>query len=174
MALAWATVENALHAWVVSASGLAAGKVLWAFQNIGQRERPYVTLRILGLERVGHDALVQSYDADAAAGQEVTLAVDGRRTLVVSVQAYSAGVVGAGTAREIVAKVQTALSLPSVQTTLRAAGLAVLNEGRITDVPELVETRWESRASLDVRFHCIDSASEKTGYIASVQIEEDP
>lgn len=174
MPLDFAAIENAIHAWAVQASGLGAAKVIWANQHLGQRARPFVTLRLLGIERIGHDALVQSYDGAAAPGQEVTLAVDGRRTLVVGVQAFSTSVVGAGTAREIASRIQTALSLPGTQAGLRAAGLAVLNEGRITDIPELVETRWESRASFDVRFHCTDSATEKTGFIATTEIEEDP
>lgn len=172
MALNWATIQTALHAWIVAGTGLAVGRVVWANQAMPQPQRPYVTLRLMALAPVGHDGVHSTTNLAAPAGEEVTLTVEGRRHLTVGVQAYASAVTGAGTAAELLAKAQTALSLPTVHAGLRAAGLAVLNEGGITDLSALLETKFEGRAAMDVRFHCVDEVAEKTGYIATVEIEE--
>jgi hypothetical protein len=173
VALNWTTLENALHAWIVAATGLAADRVIWSHQGVPERPAPYVTLKILDLSSVGHDGLVQSYDGGAPAGQEITFTLEGRRHLTVSVQAFSDAATGATSAHAILSKARTALSLPGVHAALLAGGLAAFNEGGITDLSAIRETRWQSRAAMQVRFHCVDSAAEKTTWIETVEVTQD-
>jgi hypothetical protein len=173
MALDWTAIENALHAWLAASTGLAAANVIWSNQSNPQPARPYVTMKMLDLGHVGRDALTHAYDPTAVPRAELTTTVDGRRELTIAVQVFSASTTGAATARALLTKAQTALSLPGVQSVLSAAGLAILNEGRITDLTELLETRWQSRASVDVQFNCVDSAQETTGFIESVDLVDD-
>lgn len=167
----WTDLENAIHAWVVAAAGLAADKVVWADQRVPQRP-PFVTLKHVALVPVGVDQLQQTTDLEAPPGQEITFTAKGIRRMTVSIQAFTAAVTGSGSARELVGKVLTAMALPSVYEPLELAGLVWRNQGSITDLSALLETEWQSRAAMTVEFYCVDSAAEKTTYIETAVVTE--
>lgn len=54
--VAWETIENAIQAWIVGATGLAGDHVIWQDQNKGRPTPPFVTMtggdRPLGFDRV--------------------------------------------------------------------------------------------------------------------------
>lgn len=172
--LDWTVCENALHAWLVSATGLDAAKVVWANQDGPEPTGAFVTLKVLAFTPApGLDALVQTYDAGGAAGADLILAVDARRQLSVSVQAFSPAVTGPTSARALLAKAQAALALPGVRSGFSAARLASFNASGITDVSAVRETKWQSRASMEVRFHAVDSVSERTTWIATAEVSQE-
>jgi hypothetical protein len=49
------TIENAVHAWVMAGSGLAADKVIWAQQEGPRPSGTYVALRFMSVRQVGQD-----------------------------------------------------------------------------------------------------------------------
>lgn len=162
--------EDALYAWLVAATGLAADRVVWAHQPVTERPSAYVTLRLLGLATVGHDGLTHSYDAGADAGEEITIETEGRRVLSVSVQAYSDATTGPTAAWAMLAKAQAALSLPGRRAALLAAGLASFGDASTLDLSAIRETRFQSRASLTIQFHAVDSATEKTTFVETATV----
>ncbi len=56
-AIDWATVKNALHAWFVAGSGLAAERVVFAGQNIARPagDGAYIALRMRTIAAIGND-----------------------------------------------------------------------------------------------------------------------
>jgi hypothetical protein len=44
----WTAIEDALHAWVVSATGYAAARVLWRDQNANAKVADHITLHLSG------------------------------------------------------------------------------------------------------------------------------
>ncbi len=160
----WPAIEDALHDWLKAATGVTC---IWAEQSGPQPRPPYCTLRIDGPRRLGGaDELRQE-----AAGEDVRQLVVGQRELTVQCQAFTAGTNGLATARELLTKAQVRLSLPSVRDQLSEVGLTVIDEGNVQNVSTVLETKWQGRAALDVRFGCADSAHERAGSIETVEFE---
>lgn len=158
----WPKIEDALHAWLKGATGVTC---IWAEQSGPQPKPPYCTLRIDGPRRLGGaDELRQEAD-----GHDVRQLAAGQRELTVQCQAFTAGMNGQATARELLTKAQARLSLPAVQEQLADVGLSVIDEGNVQNVSTVLETKWQGRAALDVRIGCADSAEDRVGSIESVE-----
>jgi len=53
--MSWLSIENAIQAWVVAASGLADDHVIWAEQSQARPTTPYIALNIIGIHKEGRD-----------------------------------------------------------------------------------------------------------------------
>lgn len=168
MVLNWLTVENALQAWLKGAVG---GEVIWSNQDGCQPSMPYGTLKISGPRQSSPTPeILNTTNLSNPAGQEIEQTVVLHGQITVSCQVYARPTTGAGTARELLEQARKALFLPTQRERLRAAGLALVEAGDTQDLTALLETTWQSRAVMDVRFNVVDTASEKTGYIATVNV----
>lgn len=54
---AWTTIEDAIHAWIVAGTGLAASAVIWEAQAAPRPTGAYVSMRLGGMEARGVDWL---------------------------------------------------------------------------------------------------------------------
>lgn len=169
----WTAIENAIHAWISAATGLAVDRVLWRDQSMPSPPGSYVTLKLIALTAVGNDGLTHSFDPSADPGKEITLETEGRRRLALSVQAYSDALTGEGSAAALLAKAQDSLALPTTREALNAAKLGAFNAGAITDLSALRETRFQSRAAMTVDFHTVTSATAQTTYVETVEVERE-
>jgi hypothetical protein len=73
----WQAAENALHAWVVEATGLSATSVVWSYGNAPERARPWAWLDVVSgptadgqwERRAGEQVMLETYtvpeDVDA-------------------------------------------------------------------------------------------------------------
>lgn len=170
--IAWDAVENAVRAWVLAATGLGESAVYFADQSVPASElAPRIVVRVGDVLQVGTDALSHDYSAARPAGAEIEYTARGPRELVVSLQAFAPTTTGSGnTARSLLAACQAALGLPSVRDTLNAAGLGVLQEGNVQRIPGTSSNAPEDRAVLDTRFCLGQTTTERTGYIATVEL----
>ncbi len=178
MSINWEDIEKALCAWVRTGSGLSTQKVIRADQTGNRPDRPFITVRVGDLLPVGAvDSADWEFDEDADPGAEIVESVRGQREFSVEIQAFSAAALGANQAREYLSKVQTALGLSSVRTALHAVGITPFDLGRITSVPAILDTTWEGRAILTVRFYAEEQVTATTTYIGTVEVtneEPDP
>lgn len=124
-------------------------------------------------------ALTDDYDnaqlsyANNDTGHEVGIEVVGLREITVSCQIFVArpdSLDPTKHALHFMSIAQSSLGLPAYLTALSTAGLAVIEEGAILDIAEVVGDSFISRASMDVRFGLAASAVERTGYIETVKI----
>lgn len=170
--IAWSSIEDAVRAWVLSASGLAAEAVYFADQAVPASELgARIVVRLGDVLQVGTDALEHTYSDARPVGAEIEYTARGPRELVVSLQAFAPATVGSGTtARSLLAACQAALGLPSVRDALNLAGLGVLQEGAIQRIPGTSSNAPEDRAVLDTRFCLGQTTTERTGYIATVEL----
>lgn len=113
--------------------------------------------------------------ANNDAGNEVAIRTSGSTAFTLNVQAFARNTPtdyqATDPGRNAYAQLTTlraSLGLPSVQGTLRAAGIAVIQELPITDLNEVVEDTLISRATLDVRMRTLHSLTEYIGYIQQV------
>jgi hypothetical protein len=171
-----ATVENAALAWVVTSTGLSLGsQVYLANQGIEQPQSgPFITVEIGDVSTLGIDEVENTTDLSAPAGQEITQTVLGQREFGVTLQAFgyqtiTGGQGGGVTAVQALMACQTLLSRPDVRNTLNAAGLGIFDLGTVQRVDAVVETAFEGRAVLHVRFYAVDTSSAVTGYINETQ-----
>lgn len=109
-------------------------------------------------------------------GHEVQLETAGFREFTVSCQAYVTKPDSrdpAKNAKHLMSLAQSALGMYSYRTTLNAAGVSVIEPGAITNIDEILEDAFVSRANMDVRFLCASSAlgNEDIGYIETVGIK---
>jgi hypothetical protein len=163
-------IEDALRAWVKTASGLDDAHVIWGWQGGPRPSGTHIDLRIGPRVPVGLDSHDWNYDAARPPGQEIEHRVTGLRELTLSVQCYSSEVSGNASAPAILAAVQTRMRLPSIHDALSSAGLSCFDNGQVMHVPQLVDADWESRAVLETRWYYRELETEMGGYIASVEI----
>jgi hypothetical protein len=169
--VSWSNHEKAIRAWIVSATGLPESKVIRAEQNGPKPAAPFIDIRLGGLTPVGIvDAVENYYDNEAANGEEIVQMIRGSRELEVSIRAFTESAVGDDTARALLSVAQLALRLDSIRDALAEAGLSPFDNGRIAAIPVVLETRWQGRAQLVCRFYLEETLSERTGYIASVEL----
>lgn len=164
-------IEDALHAWVMTATGLAGDHVIWLNQDVPRPLDPYCTLKMESQDLDGaFDQIEDFTDLTRPAGQEVELRVTGWRELFVQVEAFSHTVSGDGTAKDMLDNVQTKLAFPSIRQLLNVAGLGpAFDRGTIRNVPQLLGTsRFESRAIVTIGFWYALVMSDYTTYIETV------
>lgn len=165
-------IETALRTWLGAATGAV---VIFADQDGPQPPLPYLTLGLPGLRREGGaDELRDETELKAPAGQEVVLSTYGPRELTAHCQAFTAPTTGVGTARELLQQAQSALGRPDVLEQLAQVGLAVIDEGAVTVLNLVLETRFQGRAALDVRLRVTDGSASRTGYIETVSVAPAP
>ena len=171
MAIVWATIENALRAWVKTGSGYADSKIIWVDQNGPRPANDFITLRIGDLVSLGAvDELRVTTNLANPNGSEIVLEVNGLREFTLSIQAFNTATVSTSTSREVLSKVQAALKLPSVRALLNAAGLGPFDMGSVKNISALLQTKFEARAILETRFYVNETVSENTGYINTVTL----
>jgi hypothetical protein len=159
--------------WVLPASGLGAGAVYFADQDVpSPAPGPCISIGLSGPSREGVDEVTQVYDAGAALGQEIALTVSGQRTIEVMLQAFCPSAVaqaGANDARELLSKVDAALMLPTIRPLLNAAGIGVLKQGNVQWVPAIHRAGFEGRATLETVITVTETATASVGYIQTVK-----
>jgi hypothetical protein len=165
VSLNWIAIENALQSWLSAGAGVT---VVWEHANAAAPALPYASLLVTRVAPVAGDRADSATNLSNPAGQEVEETAVVPLELSVTARAYAVPTSGSGTARELVANALSALFFPSRREALRASGLVVAGVGDVVDETALVGSTWESRAAMDVRFRCVDTAVAKTGYIANV------
>jgi len=184
----WKSIEDALRTWIQGVTGFDDQHCYFADQNVkSPGSGPWVTIRLEGTEAVGAfdgtfalDRTVLGFPltppitmGGPAPGTEIELQSMAPRYMDVTLQAFN-GLVTHGTdflylsGATLLTRVQASLGQPSFRDPLNSAGLGVVDIGRVQNVAANIETRFEGRGILTVRFNLFDSASDFTGYIATV------
>ena len=169
--MSWASVRDAFQSAIVAASGLASTGVVWAFQDTDQPAMDYASLSLGSALGKGLDWVRESTDLTRPRGSEVALQVVGQREATLTVEVYSAHTVAAvaeDDALAIAERVRSALILPSIRATLRAANIAPIDTGPAQYIPTIVGASFRGRAVLAIRCYVpAQAVVEYVGYIAS-------
>lgn len=164
----WANVQNALVAWI-QAAGVST--VVWSNQDGPKPARDFVRLTPLGINPVGQDEVVQKQDltrvgnGTTTVGTELEFQAEGLRELAIAVQCHMARAIL--TPLSTMSRLQTALRLQTVRSALLAVGLAPFDIGQPTDLTALVDSGYEGRAALTVRFYFTETISDFATFIQS-------
>ena len=172
MSLDVSAAQGAFINWVQSVLALPEANLLWANQAAPEpTSGAWVSLRLLDVSPVAEvDTSRAVYVGGAELGEEVEVVTEGLRSLTFSIQAFSRGVVaGNSSALALLSRLLMATRLESARAAFLAGGLSLYRRGAVTDLSALNAQRFEGRALLELFFYAVDSASEATGYISSVQ-----
>lgn len=163
-------VEDALRAWVKSASSYSDENVFFGQQKVERPAGPYITVQLDGPIPLGaFDAVTEHEATDPDPGEEIELRVTGEREVTVRVQVFNAATTGSGSAVTVMTAVQLGISLPSVRDALDEAGVSPFDVGSIQNLGALLGTAFDGRAALDVRCYFRTTVSEFTTYIERVE-----
>ncbi len=170
----WGEVENALLRWFEDATDLC---VIWGDQDAPQPPYPYAVIKIIaGPTKIGgvDETRIKAFDPEPAApALPIELLKEGPREITLSCQ-INVGPPDNNNpgehSRSLMSAAQAALGLPSFIDSLRAAGLAVIQELPIGDFSIQIADLWVSRSQMDVRFGLTSSVREESAVIETVEI----
>lgn len=136
MAFSLQTIRTGLYSFV---SGMTNVTTIWYNQNAPRPALPYVTMDIREYEMINRDwiaPLDENCDSFFAGNREFTLVIN----------YYGAGAI------EALERLQTLGRSYDVQNQLLNSGVVYVNRVAMTNVAELLDTKWEERYQLEMRF----------------------
>lgn len=157
MPLNFETIKTNLYSWATANSGGAS--VIFLNENAPRPAQPYVTLFLSSLNQIGEDYTPES---------DVNGLIDmvGDREFTLQIQTYG------GDCITRLENLRSSLQMQTVLDTLRANGIVFVNHFAISDVTELLDSRFEKRAAMDVLFRIGQNYTDNLGLIQTVQVEE--
>lgn len=170
----WKTIDDGLYDWLVD---LLDVSVIWANQNVPQPPYPYLSLLRNSVVMLGGTPEKRySTDLGQPAGQEIEIEATSMVEFTLSIDAHVDMDAGANdpscNAVALLGKARASLGKLSVQRNFQDnLGLAIVEELGITDISEVVNDEWVSRAVFDVRLRTRSVMTERTGYTDKVRIK---
>lgn len=171
MAANYTAIENALHEWATRSTGLAPARVVWEAQGGPRPAHPFASLRLDTASSPGSEQRTRDADAPVP-GAEIVLEAIEQAEATVTLQVFTeTTTAGGGSAFALATRARNALGLDSYVENLDAAGVAVISRGSVQNLTGVLETKFEGRASLDVRVRFVDGAEDLTTWIETVETE---
>lgn len=168
----WSKAEEAIHTFVTSTLELDAQQVIWEQQGVTRPRLPFVTLlRSAVVSEGGPDETRHKY---VEADDELEVRTLQNRVFTLSLKPQADRNCGPDDdAMAMVERLRSALYTESGRAILDRGGLAVVSEEGVTDISQVVNSTWVSRASLDVRLRVWAITSERSGFIERVDVASD-
>lgn len=167
--MTWTQLEDAVRAWVVSATGLAADKVIFGEQDGNSPaagNTPAITVSIGNVHQYTSEGRPDGY---VEVSDEIVFSAISTNRIGAVFRCYSPAATGELVARAVLEKVLAQVELPPIREALNAAGLGIADTGDVLAVPRVVATKWESQAILEVAFCAMMTASVNAPYIGRVE-----
>jgi hypothetical protein len=152
-------VRTNLYNWAIAniPSGMP---VIYLYPNAPRPQVDYVSLYISTITQIGWD-----WTEDPTDNTGISNMV-GDREFTLQAQAYG------GDPMTVLQNLRTSLQKQSVLDSLRVNGIVFVNWFAINDVTELVDSRFEQRASMDILFRIADVYTDNLGVIDNVVLQE--
>lgn len=172
MAFNWTTARDAIYNVVKDAC--PNGTVCqWGYQH---NERPtplLVQLHVTSIETLNPNPQYTVIDNPSpASGAEILIKTREDIEVVVQVQVFSKEPeAGANAAKWIAEKIKMRFPLESATESLSAAGVELIERTRTQALPAVLETKFESRATFDLRLRAVDGDSETATYIETYEYD---
>lgn len=175
MSAAWATIENAVSAWVRAGSGLDSSHVIWERQNGRRPTSAFISLALLSVRPIGQDWLRSEDAEDPEDGADILYTAEGHREVTLQMQCFAGAATGATSPEAILEGVATAARLPTRRAALSAAGFGLaVPVGPIQSIPGVIgSSLLEPRAVLEVRGFVASDATELGTYIESAEVTDE-
>lgn len=165
-------LENSIQSIIAQASGYAGALVIWEGQNNPAPGVPFLSLFSEDLPLIGHPEQSVTNNPTPTAGQEILLKSKGLAEVEIHVRAFSPSVVSsasAPSARAVLLNLRQTLEAESMQANIEAAGLTLASVGTVRNLPKVLETQYQGRATLTLKFRYADEFEEATTYIETAE-----
>jgi len=159
MPINFEVVKTNLYDWAV-ANLPANTPVIFLYQNAPRPETAYVTLYLSSLVQIGND-YVPRPDNQAGIVEQI-----GDREFTLQIATYG------GDCITRLENLRSSLQKDSVLATLQENGIIFVEQFPIQDVTELVASRFENRAQMDILFRMGQTYDDTLGSIETVEIQE--
>jgi hypothetical protein len=158
MSLNISTIQQAFYDWVSTKTGVTT---IWFFPNAPRPERPYISLNIAELS-------INGWDYETPPDATGLASLFGDRDLTLEINHYGPG------GFEALDKLRTSVLEFAVQQDLCAAGIGLVDRMPITNTTELLDTKYEPRAMMEMMFRIsnqgiTDADTYDVGLIESVE-----
>lgn len=159
MPLNFDIVKLNLYQWASSVVPIGM-PVIFYEPNAPRPAVAYVSLYLTSIVAVNQDW--SAPDADILGAIDMK----GDRQFTLQVQAYG------GDPLTVLENVRTSLQRETVLDTLRANGIAFYESLSIGDISDLVDSKFEKRAQLDILFGVGQTYTDTPGYFDEIEIQE--
>jgi hypothetical protein len=147
------SIQDALYKWVNSV--LPTTPIIWYHENAPRPNVPYIALHLSMIDTVKQDYV------DGAGN------LTGNRDFILLVQGIGKN------SMDFCEELKTSLSLPAIRAALRQDGIVFVNRLAITCISEVVDSRWEERNLLDLKFRFAQIDTDNSGTIDHFGIKGD-
>ena len=159
MPINFTTVQTSLYQWAVANLPVGMPVIYWE-QNSPRPSVPYVTLNISNIVAVNQDWSESSTNPLGVQDMK------GDRQFTLQVQAYG------GDTLTNLENLRTSLQKQTVLDTLRANEIAFYQSLTINDITDLVDSRYENRAQLDILFGIGQIYTDAPGFFDHMVLQE--
>jgi hypothetical protein len=168
-------VKDAIHDWVSNALRTDSATVIWSDQDAPQPEYPFVTLKVIsGPDPLSpHWGVVEETDTRRLHEEIERLSYIQCR-MTVSCQAFTSRKLAMENEADAVALLNSAracLAKQSVRDTFELTNISVASCEAASDISDLEETTFVSRASMEVVFGIVLTVRDYVTYIESVELK---
>lgn len=153
------TLRNNLYDWAVDNLPTDT-PVIYLYPNAPRPTVDYISLLLSSFNQIGWDYTQDPLD-DSGVAELV-----GDREFILQVQGYG------GDPMSLLEGLRTSLQKQTVLDSLRANGIVFVSWFPISDITALIDSRFEKRASMDVKFRLAQVYSDDLGVINTVELEE--
>lgn len=168
--MSWEDVENAMQSAISRASGYAADRVFWSYQNVNEPRLDHITITFGGEMVIGIDRIRNSQDLTRPNGQEMKQEIEGVREVPFELSCFTSATSGDAAARRIVELTRTRLRLSDIRVPLKRAGITPFDPGPVHYIPDIPNTTFRGRATCTIRCYVpVTDCAEYTGYIARIR-----
>ncbi len=154
-------MEDAIVDWIVAATGLDEGQIVWSGQGTAQQAGVWVALRIEGERSIGQPwKETRKVEAPVPlADTEFVHSSTGTATL--RIECYTGGLTWQSARPDrVLSRIKNARTLPTVLATLRAANVGLGVPGTVQSANYERSTVFEPRAIIEFGLNLIAQASE--------------
>lgn len=159
MALNYDVVKANLYSWAITVVPMGM-PVIFYEPNAPRPVVPYVTLYMNTVTAVNQDWASPNSDNLG------NIDMHGDRQFTLQVQAYG------NDPLTVLENIRTSLQKQTVLDTLRANGIAFYQSLTINDITELVDSRFERRAQLDILFGIGQVYQDTPGFFDEIEIDQ--
>jgi hypothetical protein len=169
--VSWVDVQDAMHASIVQASGYPKDSVVWSYQNVGERDMPYVRIHFGGETMVdGLDWIKRTTDLTRPRGQEIKQEVQGVREVPLMFEVFTSETLGDTAARRVAERIRAKMLLESIRDRLARANVVAFGSSGVEYLPTIYGANFRGRAVCTLRCYVpVMDCYEYVGYIARVR-----
>lgn len=159
MSIIFSQVRTSLYEWAIAnvPNGMP---VIYYYANAPRPTVDYVSLYISNVNAIGWDYVAAPIDDAGTTNQT------GDREFTLQIQGYG------GDPLTVIENLRTSLQKQTVLDTLRANGIVFVTSLSMNDITDLVDSRYEQRATLDILFRIAQKYTDILGTIAQIELQE--